>query len=173
MVHGVLLDVHGLGVLIEGAPGIGKGTLALELLRRGHRLVADDAVEVRRPADGVLVGTSPELLRGHLEVRGLGILNIRKLHGARALRTVVRIDLVIRLEKTRRAVDRLGPRRRQRRILGERLDRIDLNAGTRAGRKDLAGRVEAACLQQELRLLGRIADDDFERRQMRAIRKAS
>lgn len=169
LAHGVLLEVHGLGVLLQGPAGIGKSALARELLARGHRLVADDAVELERPADGVLVGRSPDLLRGLLEVRGLGILDVRKLHGRNAVRESVRIDLVVQLERRRAAVDRLRGRRGRRRLLGVTLDRVHLNAGARAVRNNLPGLVETACLDQELRLLGLAADGDFERRQQRAI----
>lgn len=169
--HGVLLEVHGLGVLLEGPSGVGKSALARDLLARGHRLVADDVVELWSPATGVLVGRSPELLRGQLEVRGLGIVNVRKLFGASAIRDRVRIDLVIQLDRSRAAVDRLSRRRSRRRLLGVSLDRVHLNAGSRAVRNNLVGLVETACLDQELRLLGLAAEGDFERRQQRAINR--
>jgi HPr kinase/phosphorylase len=82
VVHGVFLLVHGIGVLIEGAAASGKSTLALDLLARGHALVADDAVELRRPAAGVVVGRCPGVLKGYLEARGLGIVDVRAMHGA-------------------------------------------------------------------------------------------
>lgn len=171
--HGVLLEVHGLGVLVQGPAGIGKSTLARELLARGHRLVADDMVELSRPAAGVLVGRSPDLLRGQLEVRGLGILDVRKLYGRAAVRDAVRVDLVIELlRRPRASLDRLRGQRGRRRVLGVTLDRVSLPAGSAAVRNNLAGLVETACLDQELRLLGLAADGDFERRQLRAIKGA-
>lgn len=170
--HGVLLEIHGLGVLLEGPAGIGKSALARDLLARGHRLVADDVVELWRPAAGVLVGRSPELLRGHLEVRGLGIVNVHKLFGASAIRDRVRIELVVQLDGGRASLkDRSRGRRTRRRLLGVALDRIHLSAGSRSVRNNLAGLVETACLDQELRLLGLAADGDFERRQQRAINR--
>ena len=110
MRHGVLLDIYGLGVLIEGASGIGKSECALDLVARGHRLVSDDVVEVRRVGAERLIGTAPELLREHLEIRGLGIINIRDLFGVSATSATKTIDLSIRLERWDAAseVDRLG-----------------------------------------------------------------
>jgi len=93
--HGVYMDVFGLGVLITGASGIGKSEIALELITRGHRFIADDMVELSRPGPDVLVGKSPEALRYHMEIRGLGILNIRDLFGAAALTDTKRVGLVV------------------------------------------------------------------------------
>ncbi len=108
--HGVLMDVYGVGVLIEGASGIGKSECALDLIARGHRLVSDDVVEVRRIGHDRIVGSAPELLREHLEIRGLGIINIRDLFGVSAVSTAKNIDLSIKLERwdERSEVDRLG-----------------------------------------------------------------
>lgn len=108
--HGVLLDIYGLGVLLEGASGIGKSECALDLVARGHRLVADDVVEIRRIGSDRLCGQAPELLREHLEIRGLGIINIRDLFGVSALAPTKTIDLSIKLERWDAAseVDRLG-----------------------------------------------------------------
>jgi HPr kinase/phosphorylase len=110
MRHGVLLDIYGLGVLIEGSSGIGKSECALDLVAHGHRLVSDDVVEVRRIGAERLLGTAPKLLREHLEIRGLGIINIRELYGVSAISTAKSIDLSIRLERWDEAseVDRLG-----------------------------------------------------------------
>ncbi len=93
--HGVYVDVFGLGVLITGASGIGKSEIALELITRGHRFIADDMVELSRPGPDVLVGKSPDALRYHMEIRGLGILNIRDLFGAAALTDTKRVGLVV------------------------------------------------------------------------------
>lgn len=110
IVHGVLLDVLGLGVLLIGESGIGKSECALDLVGRGHRLVADDAVEVRRRAETVLLGTCPELTRHHMEVRGLGLINIRDLFGVAATRTSKRVELVVQFDRwdPTREYDRLG-----------------------------------------------------------------
>ncbi len=93
--HGVYVDIFGLGVLITGASGIGKSEIALELITRGHRFIADDMVELSRPGPDVLVGKSPDALRYHMEIRGLGILNIRDLFGAAALTDSKRVGLVV------------------------------------------------------------------------------
>lgn len=95
--HGVYLDIFGLGVLVTGASGIGKSEIGLELISRGHRLIADDMVEFSRQAKEVIVGQSPENLRYHMEIRGLGILNIRDLYGAAAITDTKRLSLVVEL----------------------------------------------------------------------------
>jgi HPr kinase/phosphorylase len=108
--HGVLLDLYDLGVFIEGKSGVGKSECALDLIMRGHSLVADDTVEIRRKRDGLLVGSAPEMLREHMEIRGLGILNVRELFGISAVSGPKQIGLNIRLERWQEAreVDRLG-----------------------------------------------------------------
>jgi HPr kinase/phosphorylase len=118
--HGVLLDLYDLGVLIEGKSGVGKSECALDLIMRGHQLVADDTVEVRRKRAGLLVVSAPELLREHMEIRGLGILNVRELFGVSAVSGAKQIGLNIRLERWQEAkeVDRLGLDARTVTILG-------------------------------------------------------
>jgi HPr kinase/phosphorylase len=110
VIHGVLLDILGLGVLIVGESGIGKSECALDLVVRGHRLVADDTVEMRRRGEADIIGTCPELTRHHMEIRGLGVINIRDLFGVAAIRTTKRVELVVQLERwdPTRAYDRLG-----------------------------------------------------------------
>ncbi|HST53570.1 MAG TPA: HPr(Ser) kinase/phosphatase [Pyrinomonadaceae bacterium] len=118
--HGVLLDLYGLGVLIEGKSGVGKSECALDLIMRGHQLVADDLVEIRRTRPGQLTGSTPDLLREHMEIRGLGILNIRELFGVSAVSGPKLIGLDIRLERWKDAgeVERLGLEARTVEILG-------------------------------------------------------
>ena len=108
--HGVLIDIHGIGTLLLGPSGIGKSECALFLLDRGHRLVADDQVMIRRTPEGTLVGRPPPLLRHHLELRGVGILNVRDLFGATAVRDQKIIQLVIELQPVEGSepIDRLG-----------------------------------------------------------------
>jgi HPr kinase/phosphorylase len=109
--HSVLLDIFGLGVLIVGESGIGKSECALDLIDRGHRLVADDVVEIKRMSD-LLIGSSPDLTRYHMELRGLGVINIKDLYGVSAIRMSQRIELVVSLERWEagREYDRLGLR---------------------------------------------------------------
>lgn len=116
--HGVLLDVLGVGVLIRGDSGIGKSECGLELVDRGHRLVSDDAVDIKATSQGLL-GSSPEPTRDHMEIRGLGILNIQDLYGVSAVSPDQTIDLVVRLEKwnPRKSYDRLGLSRETESIL--------------------------------------------------------
>lgn len=167
--HGVLLRVHGVGVLLDGLPGAGKSALALELVARGHALVADDAVDVTRRAAGVLVGRAPELLRGFLETRGLGVVDVRALHGRDALRAEARLELVILLEPRVRALrgeQRLSGRRASRTILDEAVPVIALPAGALR----LPALIETACLDLRARQAGEGADAALERRQARALR---
>jgi HPr kinase/phosphorylase len=110
IIHAVLMDILGLGVLIVGESGIGKSECALDLVVRGHRLVADDTVEVRRRAESVLIGTCPDLTRHHMEVRGLGVINIQELFGVASTRSSKRVELVVQLERWEpgREYERLG-----------------------------------------------------------------
>jgi HPr kinase/phosphorylase len=153
LVHGVLLDVLGLGVLIVGDSGIGKSECALDLVVRGHRLVADDAVEVRRRGETVVIGTCPELIRHHMEIRGLGILNIRDLFGVAAIRTSKRVELVVHMERwdPAREYDRLGLDERTHEILGLRVPLVEMPV---APGRSLAILVEVAARNQLLRSRG-------------------
>jgi HPr kinase/phosphorylase len=118
--HGVLVDVSGIGVLLVGESGTGKSECALDLVTRGHRLVADDVVEVLRDGEHGVVGRGPARIRYHMEIRGLGIINIRELFGLAAIRDRKRIELVIQLETWRpdEEYDRLGVADRTYALLG-------------------------------------------------------
>jgi serine kinase of HPr protein (carbohydrate metabolism regulator) len=170
VVHGVFLHVHGAGVLIEAPAGTGKGALALELIARGHALVADDAVEFHRPARSIVVGRCPPVIAGYLETRDLGVLDVRRMHGPGAVRALARLDLIVRLQRGRprapTATERLRGRRGTRRVLGEPVPVLTLPL-----RHNLAALVEAACLDRRLQLDGLDAPAALERRQARAIRK--
>ncbi|HXH04739.1 MAG TPA: hypothetical protein VNN09_15665 [Candidatus Competibacteraceae bacterium] len=140
--HGVLLRVDGLGVLLCGDSGSGKSELALELVSRGHRLVADDCVELEVAADGSLVGRSPHGLGRFLEVRDLGILDIQRLYGEQAVLAEQRLDLIIRLERDAApAADRLHGRRESITVCGIPLPLLCLG---RARERSLAVLVECA-----------------------------
>lgn len=108
--HGVLVEVYGEGILLIGDSGIGKSEAAIELLKRGHRLIADDAVEIRKVSNSVLVGTAPELIRNYIELRGIGIINVAKLYGMGAIKLNNQIDLVVNIVhwNTQEAYNRLG-----------------------------------------------------------------
>jgi HPr kinase/phosphorylase len=166
--HGVLLDIYGLGVLIEGASGIGKSECALDLVARGHRLVSDDVVEVRRIGSDRLVGRAPELLREHLEIRGLGIINIRDLFGVSATSTSKHIDLSIRLERWEAAsgVDRLGIDAQAVEILGVAVPQalIPVSPG-----RNLSTLVETAVRVQLLRARGYDAAQSFVERHSKML----
>ena len=97
-IHGVLVDVYGVGVLIMGESGIGKSEAALELIKRGHRLVTDDVVEIRRVSDDTLVGSAPDITKHLIELRGIGIVDVKTLFGVQSVRETQTIDLVITLE---------------------------------------------------------------------------
>lgn len=161
--HGVLLDLYGLGVLLEGKSGVGKSECALDLVVRGHRLVADDVIEVRRTGPEELVGSAPELLRELMEIRGLGILNVRDLFGVSSLSGPKQIGLTIRLvrwEETEE-VDRLGLEARTTAILGVSVPYFLLPVSP--GR-NLSTLVETAVRVHLLRVRGHDAAGDFAAR---------
>jgi HPr kinase/phosphorylase len=153
VIHGVLVDILGLGVLIVGESGIGKSECALDLVVRGHRLVADDTVEIRRRGETVIVGTCPELTRHHMEVRGLGVINIRDLFGIASTRTSKRVELVVQLERwdPTREYDRLGIDENVYDLLGLKVPLIRMPV---APGRSLAILVEVAARNQLLRTRG-------------------
>ena len=121
--HGVLVEVYGEGMLILGDSGVGKSETAIELVKRGHRLIADDAVEIRRVSNKSLVGTSPENIRHFVELRGIGIINARRLFGMGAVKITEKIDMVVRLEHwdPNKTYDRMGIENEYISILGNRV----------------------------------------------------
>ncbi len=152
LLHAVLLDVFGLGVLVVGESGIGKSECALELIDRGHRLVADDVVELMRTADS-LVGSSPDLTRNHMEIRGVGVLNIKDLYGVSSIGTPRRVELVVGLERweTGREYDRLGLRDEKFALLGLEVPLIRMPV---APGRNIALLVEVAARNQLLKHRG-------------------
>lgn len=170
--HGVFTEIFGLGVLLAGRSGIGKSELALELLARGHRLIADDATEFELVADGRVVGRCPPLLQGFLAVRGLGVLNIGRMYGDVALRSSRSLDLILRLEPMQEhadAGDRLRGCRADTLVCGKPISEILLPV--RAGH-NLATLAETACRDQALKREGYDAATDFIARQMQSIQQA-
>jgi HPr kinase/phosphorylase len=165
--HGVLMDILGLGVFITGESGIGKSECALDLIGRGHRLVADDTVEVRCRGEAILIGTCPELTRHHVEIRGLGLINVTELFGVSSTRTSKRVELVVQLERWHegREYDRLGLDVSTVEILGISVPLIVMPV---APGRSVAMLVEVAARNQLLRLRGRHAarelTDRLERR---------
>lgn len=151
--HAVLLDVLGLGVMLTGESGIGKSECALDLIVRGHRLVADDTVEVRRRIDTELIGTCPELTRHHMELRGLGIINVRELFGISSTRSSKRVELVIHLERWEygREYERLGLDDAHFELLGVKLPLIRMPV---APGRNIAILVEVAARNQLLKARG-------------------
>jgi HPr kinase/phosphorylase len=150
VLHGVLMDILGLGVLIVGESGIGKSECALDLVVRGHRLVADDAVELRVRADAYLMGSCPELTRHHMEIRGLGLINVQDLFGVASTRRSKRVELVVQLERwdPTREYERLGLDETQYESLGIRIPMVRMPV---APGRNLAILVEVAARNQLLR----------------------
>lgn len=161
-VHGVLMDIYGVGVLIIGDSGVGKSETALELVQRGHRLVADDAVVIHR-VNAKLEGTSPAVIRYFMEVRGIGIIDVRAMYGTGSVQLVKTVDLVVKLEpwSDTREYDRLGNKRETHTILG--VKRPMLTVPIRPGR-NLAIILEAAARNQRLNDMGTNTLDELNAR---------
>jgi HPr kinase/phosphorylase len=170
MLHAVLMDLLGLGVLVVGESGIGKSECALDLVLRGHRLVADDTVEIRRRAESVLIGTCPELTRYHMEIRGLGVINIKDLFGVASTRTSKRVELVVQLERWEvgREYERLGLDDLSFEILGLRVPLIRMPV---APGRSVANLVEVAARNQLLRSRGHHAARELAARLDRQLRE--
>ncbi len=168
MLHRVFLEVSGLGVLITGDPAVGKSELALELISRGHRLVADDAVEVFAVSPDTLEGRCPSLLQDFMEVRGLGVLNIRRLFGETAVKHKKNLKLIIHLTPAERweQVDRLDMRAESRVILGVEMPEVRIPV---AVGRNLAVLVEVAVRNHILKLRGFNSATEFADRQRAAI----
>ncbi|MBE3557200.1 MAG: HPr(Ser) kinase/phosphatase [Firmicutes bacterium] len=151
--HGVLVDVYGLGILLTGESGVGKSETALELVKRGHRLVADDAVEIRRRDESTLEGRAPELIEHLMEIRGIGIIDVMTLFGAGAVRAHKNVEIVMQLENWRegKSYDRLGLEERTTTILDVTLPLLEIPV--RPGR-NLAVIVEVAAMNQRLKAIG-------------------
>jgi HPr kinase/phosphorylase len=170
VIHGVLMDMLGLGVLIIGESGIGKSECALDLVVRGHRLVADDTVEIRRRGETTLIGTCPELTRHHMEIRGLGLINVRDLFGVAAIRNAKRVELVVQLERwdPDRDYERLGLDELRYEILGLKVPLIRMPV---APGRSLGVLVEVAARNQLLRTRGLNAARDLTTRLEQTLRE--
>ena len=151
--HGVLVDIYGMGVLITGKSGVGKSETALELVKRGHRLVADDSVEIYQEDEETLIGYSPDLIKHLLEIRGLGIINVMTLFGAGSVRSNKRIDLIVNLESwdQEKNYDRLGLDEQTEKIIDTNVPRVVVPV--RPGR-NLAIIIEVAAMNYRMKRLG-------------------
>ena len=151
--HGVLVEVYGEGMLILGDSGVGKSETAIELVKRGHRLIADDAVEIRRVSNKSLVGTSPENIRHFVELRGIGIINARRLFGMGAVKTTEKIDMIVKLEHwdANKTYDRMGIENEYTTILGNKVP--SLTIPVKPGR-NLAIILEVAAMNNRQKKMG-------------------
>ena len=170
-IHGVLVDVYGEGVLITGESGIGKSEAAIELIKRGHRLISDDVVEIRRVSDDTLVGSAPEITRHFIELRGIGIIDVKTLFGVEAVKNTQNIDLVIKLEDWHKETeyDRMGMEDQYTEYLGNKI--VCHHLPVRPGR-NLAIIVEAAAVNHRQKKMGyNAAHELYKRVQMNLNKK--
>ena len=163
--HGVFVEVYGEGMLILGDSGIGKSETAIELVKRGHRLVADDAVEIRRVSAKTLVGTAPELIRYYIELRGIGIVDVRRLFGMGSVKATERIDIVINLEPwdSEKMYDRFGLEEEHVNILG--IDVPSITIPVHPGR-NMAIILETAAMNNRQKKMGYNTAQEFNKRLM-------
>ncbi len=163
--HGVLVNVYGEGLLLLGESGIGKSETAIELLKRGHRLIADDAVEIKRVSAKTLVGEAPEIIRHYVELRGIGIVDVRRLFGMGSVENTARIDLVVNLEpwEQGKMYDRLGLDNETTDILGVEIPSITLPISP--GR-NVAVVLEIAAMNHRQKMMGYNTAEEFNRRLM-------
>lgn len=161
--HGVLVEVYGEGILITGDSGIGKSETAIELIKRGHRLIADDAVEISKVSEKTLVGRAPEIIRHYMELRGIGIIDIRRIFGAGSVKETEKIELVINFEPwiEGKVYDRLGIETEYIDILGIKVPYI--NVPVRPGR-NLAVIMEIAAMNSRLKKMGYNTAEEFTKK---------
>ena len=161
--HGVLVEVYGEGMLLLGDSGIGKSETAIELVKRGHRLIADDAVEIKRVSDKTLVGSAPEIIRHYIELRGIGIVDVRRIFGIGAVKNTERIDMVIQLENwiEGKMYDRMGMDEETINILGIEVPSITIPV--RPGR-NLAIILEIAAMNNRQKRMGYNTAEEFNKK---------
>ena len=172
IVHGSLVDVFGVGVLLTGRSGIGKSEVALDLVERGHRLVADDVVKIIRRADNVIIGTRNEFLEHHMEVRGLGIIDIRNLFGIQAVRQQKRLEVQVELVEWSENIDyeRIGAEEKYVKILEVNVPLIKLPIYPG---KNITVIIEVIAMNHLLKYMGKNTAREFEKRLAARIRKKS
>jgi len=170
--HGSMIDVYGIGVLFIGRSGIGKSEVSLDLVERGHRLVADDVVRIRREGSNVLIGTGHELLEHHLEVRGIGILDVRRMFGIRAIRAQKRLEVVVELVEwdSHESYERLGINDQSVQILGVDIPYIKLPIFPG---KNITVLVEVIALNQLLKIYGEYPAKEFQAQLLKRLREQS
>ena len=163
--HGVLVEVYGEGILMLGDSGVGKSETAIELIKRGHRLIADDAVEIKRVSAKTLVGTAPEIIRHYVELRGIGIIDVRRIFGMGAVKESEKIDLVLNMEQwvEGKMYDRFGLDSETINILGNEVPAITIPV--RPGR-NLAVIVEIAAMNNRLKKTGYNTAEEFNKKLM-------
>ena len=163
--HGVMVEVYGIGILILGDSGIGKSETAIELIKRGHRLIADDAVEIRRVSSKTLVARAPDLIRHYIELRGIGIVDIRRLFGIGSVKETEKIELVVKLEPwvEGKIYDRMGLKNEMTEIMGIEIPSVVVPV--RPGR-NLAVIIEIAAMNQRQKSMGYNTAEEFNKRLM-------
>ena len=166
--HGVLVEVYGEGILLLGDSGVGKSETAIELLKRGHRLIADDAVEIKKVSATTLVGRAPEIIRHYVELRGVGIVDVRRLFGMGAVKESEKVDLVINLEEwdNNKMYDRLGLDEQTTNILGIEVPSITLPVSS--GR-NLSVVIEVAAMNNRQKRMGYNTAKEFNKRLMESM----
>ena len=166
--HGVLVEVYGEGILLLGDSGVGKSETAIELLKRGHRLIADDAVEIKKVSATTLVGCAPEIIRHYVELRGIGIVDVRRLFGMGAVKESEKIDLVINLEEwdNNKMYDRLGLDEQTTNILG--IDVPSITLPVSSGR-NLSVVIEVAAMNNRQKRMGYNTAKEFNKRLMESM----
>ncbi len=169
-VHGTLVDVHGIGLLFMGRSAIGKSEVGLDLVERGHRLVADDAVNITRKSQGILVGTSSDLLRDHMEIRGIGILDIKKMFGVRGTRRQKRVEIVVQLADwdDNATYERVGIEDKTTVVLGVELPEVTIPLFPG---KNITVIVEAIAMDYLLRADGHYAARELNKRLLESMNK--
>jgi len=166
--HGVLVEVYGEGILLLGDSGVGKSETAIELLKRGHRLIADDAVEIKRVSATTLVGCAPEIIRHYVELRGIGIVDVRRLFGMGSVKETEKIDLVINLEpwENGKMYDRLGLDEQTTDILGIKVPSIVLPV---CPGRNLSVVIEVAAMNNRQKRMGYNTAQEFNKRLMESM----
>ena len=161
--HGVMVEVYGVGILILGDSGIGKSETAIELVKRGHRLIADDAVEIRKVSAVTLVATAPEIIRYYMELRGIGIVDVRRLFGVGSVKETEKINLVIKLEHwvEGKNYDRLGLENEMTDIMGIQVPTITIPV---TPGRNLSAIIEIAAMNQKQKFMGYNTAEEFSER---------